>query len=78
MLFPPLNKRNTCDKAKGVRIASERYIGEVGVRCLSTLNRGQDSPATVSDSALPANNYRFYPHYPTTRYQSEAQKGADK
>ena len=42
-LFPPLNKRNTRDKAKGLGITSERHIGELGVRCLSTLNRGQDS-----------------------------------
>ena len=28
---------------KGLRITSERYIGVLGVRCLSTLNRGQDS-----------------------------------
>ena len=42
-LFPPLDKRNTRDKAKGVRIASERHIGELGVRCLSTINREQDS-----------------------------------
>ena len=47
-LFPPLDKRNTRDKAKGVRIASERHIGELGVRCLSTINRAQDSAATVS------------------------------
>ena len=60
-LFPPLDKRDTRDKAKGLRITSERHIGELGVRCLSTLNRGQDSPATASDSALPANNYCFYP-----------------
>ena len=38
-LFPPLDKRNTRDKAKGLRIAAERHIGELGVRCLSTLNR---------------------------------------
>ena len=25
MLFPPLNKRNTRDEAKGLRITSERY-----------------------------------------------------
>ena len=43
MLFPPLDKRNTRDKAKGLRITSERHIGELGVRCLSTLSRGQDS-----------------------------------
>ena len=30
MLFSPLNKRNTCDKAKGLRITSEWYIGELG------------------------------------------------
>ena len=43
MLFPSLDKRNTRDKAKGLRITSERYIGELGERCLSTLNRGPDS-----------------------------------
>ena len=31
-LFPPLDKRNTRDKAKGLRVTSERYIGELGVR----------------------------------------------
>ena len=41
--FPSLDKRNTRDKAKGLCISSERHIGELGVRCLSTLNRGQDS-----------------------------------
>ena len=35
MLFPPLDKRNTRDKAKGLRTTSERHIGELGVRCLS-------------------------------------------
>ena len=39
-LFPPLDKRNTRDKAKSLRITSERHIGELGVRCLSTPNRG--------------------------------------
>ena len=34
MLFPPLDKRNTRNKAKGLRITSERHIGELGVRCL--------------------------------------------
>ena len=28
MLFPPLDKMNTCDRAKGLRITSERHIGE--------------------------------------------------
>jgi len=38
MLFPPLDKRNTRDKAKGVLAhfgAVYRY--ELGARCLSTL-----------------------------------------
>ena len=51
MLFPSLDKRNTRDKAKSLRIASERCIGELGVRCLSTLNRGQDSAATASSGS---------------------------
>ena len=33
--FPPLNKKNTRDKAKCLRVASERHIGELGVTCLS-------------------------------------------
>ena len=28
MLFPPLDKKNTRDKAKGLRITSERHSGE--------------------------------------------------
>ena len=47
-LSPPLDKRNTRDKAKGLCVASERHIRELGVRCLSTINRAQDSAATVS------------------------------
>ena len=43
MLFLPLDERNTCDKAKGLCVTSERYIGELGVRCLSRVNSGQDS-----------------------------------
>ena len=31
MLFPPLDKRNTRDKAKGLCITSEEHIGELGV-----------------------------------------------
>ena len=42
-LFPPQDKRNTRDKVKGLRISSERYIGELGVRYLSTISSGQDS-----------------------------------
>ena len=41
-LFPPLDKRNTRDKAKGLRITSERYIVGLSVRCLSIINRGRD------------------------------------
>ncbi|MFC2565285.1 MAG: hypothetical protein ACFNT7_00390, partial [Porphyromonas pasteri] len=37
ILFLPLNKRNTRDKAKGLCISSERYIVELGRRYLSTL-----------------------------------------
>ena len=43
VLFPALDKRNTCDKAKGLCIFAEGHIGELGSRCLSTLKRGQDS-----------------------------------
>jgi len=31
ILFPPLDKRNTRDKVKGLRVASERHIGELVV-----------------------------------------------
>ena len=31
-LSPSQDKRSTHDKAKGLRISSERYIGELGVR----------------------------------------------
>ncbi|KXB70582.1 hypothetical protein HMPREF3185_02231 [Porphyromonas somerae] len=34
-LFPPLNKRNMCDKVKGLCITSERYIGVLGARYLA-------------------------------------------
>ena len=39
----PLDKRNTRDKAKGLRITLERDIVGLGVRCLSTINSRQDS-----------------------------------
>ena len=41
-LFPPLDKKNVCDKAKGLRVASVRYIVRLSVRCLSIINRGRD------------------------------------
>ena len=40
MLFPPLDKRNTRDKAKGLRIALERHIVGLGARYLSRINSG--------------------------------------
>ena len=39
-LFPPLDKRNTRDKAKGLHITSEGHIEELGVRYLSRINSG--------------------------------------
>ena len=42
-LFHPLDKKNTRDKAKGLRVTSERYIVGLSVRCLSIINRGRDS-----------------------------------
>ena len=35
-------------RRRGLCVSSERYIGELGVRCLSTIGRGQDSAATAS------------------------------
>ena len=43
VLFHPLDKRNIRDKTRGLCITSERHVGELGVRCLSTISRGQDS-----------------------------------
>ena len=42
MLFPPLDKKNVYDKAKGLRVTSEGYIVGLSVRCLSIINIGQD------------------------------------
>ena len=36
-LFPPLDKINIRDEVKALRVTSERYIGELSVRYLSTL-----------------------------------------
>ena len=58
MLSPPLDKRNTRDKAQGFRITSGRYIGELGVRCFSTINRGKDS-RQQSYIGLRSDQYRF-------------------
>ena len=57
-LSPPLDKRNTRDKAQGFRITSERYIGELGVRCLSTLNKEQDSRNSLI-FGLRSDQYKF-------------------
>ena len=46
-LFPPQDKRNTHDKAKGLRITSERRIGEPGVQYHSKWRAGL--AATASD-----------------------------
>ena len=48
MLFPPLDKRNTRDKAKGLRITSERHIVGLGARYLSRINSGSGSEAIAS------------------------------
>ena len=50
--FPPQDKKNTRDKAKGLRTTSERYIGELGVRHLSTINSGQDSRQQSHEAVL--------------------------
>ena len=42
-LFPPLDKRNTRDKVRGLCVTLERDIVGLGVRCLSRINSGQDS-----------------------------------
>ena len=47
--FPPLNKRNTRDKAKGLRITSERYIGELGypIRSHHGISLAQVAPLSL-------------------------------
>ena len=42
-LFLLLDKRNTCDKTKVLRITSGRDIVGLGRRCLGTINSVQDS-----------------------------------
>ena len=44
VLFPPLDKRNIRYKTKGLldRFGEAYRGGELGVRCLSTISRGQD------------------------------------
>ena len=50
--FPPQDKRDTRDEAKGLRTTLERYIGELGVRHLSTINSGQDSRQQSYEAVL--------------------------
>ena len=49
MLFPSLDKRNTRDKAKGLRITSERYIGELGypIRSHHGISLAQVAPLSL-------------------------------
>ena len=42
MLVPPLNKRNTRSKVKGLCITSGRHIAGLGVRYLSALNLSRE------------------------------------
>ena len=64
VLFPPLDKRNIRDKAKGLRITSEGYIRELDVRCLSSINRGQDSrqQAPIGMGSSPLKQYKYGVH----------------
>ena len=62
-LFPPLDKRNPRDKVKGLRITSERYIGELGVRYLSTLTKWKAGlaatvPIRDNDTKVPSLSHK--------------------
>ena len=48
-LFSPLDKRNTRDKSKGLRITSERYIGELGypIRSHHGISLAQVAPLSL-------------------------------
>ena len=66
-LFPPLDKKNTRDNAKGLCISSEKHIGELGVRYLSTTNSGRDSLQQAHShsitSSIPTIRWSFAPTY---------------
>ena len=68
-LFPPLDKRNIRDKAKGLRITSERHIEELDVRCLSTLNieERRGFSATVAFRGVQGGEKREAPRLPFVR-----------
>ena len=63
MLFPPLDKRNTRDKAKGLCVSSKRHIGELGTRYLSTLNGVQDPQQSLirRDRPMKASQCMLHP-----------------
>ena len=48
-LFSPLDKRNTRDKATGLRITSERYIGDLGypIRSHHGISLAQVAPLSL-------------------------------
>ena len=66
-LSPPLDKRNTRDTEKGLCISSERYLGELGVRYLSSTNSGRDSLQQAHShfitSSIPMIRWSFAPPY---------------
>ena len=49
-LFPPLDERNTRNKAKGLRVASERHIGELGVTRSSPRGACRSAPPSPARS----------------------------
>ena len=64
--FPPLDKRNTRDKAKGLRVASERYIGGAGRHSLL--------PERHSLRPVGAHHLRPYAHQKSTASHGEISK----
>ena len=60
-LFPPLDKRNTRDKAKGLRVSSERHIGvSWALRCLSPLIEDRTIGSSLYLDALPQQSFFGY------------------
>ena len=64
MLFPPLDKRNTRDKAKDLRITTEGHIVELDVRYLSTLNI---EDRILGNTGMLGGEKREAPRHPYTR-----------
>ena len=76
MLFPPLDKRKTRDKAKGLCITSERHIGELGADALALEIEGRtrgNSLFPLNRSEAPSSNSRLsHPYiYDTPRAGSD-------